>query len=122
MKRILLKILVLLAITSSSFAQSVSLVKDINSSANNYGSYPSSITALGAVVVFVASDPVHGYELWVSNGSGGGTTLLKDIWSGGASSSPQNLTKIGSYVYFSASDGVNGTELWKPTEQPSGLH
>jgi ELWxxDGT repeat protein len=113
MKPTLLTILILFAVTISTFAQLVSLVKNINNSTNNYGSYPANITVLGSSVVFTASDPLTGNEIWVSNGTSGGTTRLKDIWPGGNGSSPSNLTKVGSYVYFSANDGTNGTELWR---------
>jgi ELWxxDGT repeat protein len=47
---------------------------------------------LGNVVVFCATDGVHGSELWKSNGTGSGTARLKDIMSGSGGSNPQALT------------------------------
>ncbi len=121
MKARVLKIVSLIIISSSAlFAQQVSLVKDINSSANNNGSSPYNTVALGSSVVFVANDPLTGSELWISNGSSGGTTLIKDIYPGGYSSSISGLVNIGGTIYFSASDGVNGRELWKTNGTPAG--
>ena len=112
MKRFFIQVM-LFFIFGSGFAQQVSFVKDINSSANNYGSGPYQTVALGSSVVFVASTPTEGSELWISNGTSGGTTILKDINPGGFSSNVSGLTNIGGTIYFSADDGVNGQELWK---------
>jgi ELWxxDGT repeat protein len=60
----------------------------------------------------VADEGVNGEELWVSDGTGGGTVLLKDINTSG-SSSPNNLTVVGERLYFLADDGTHGYELWK---------
>jgi ELWxxDGT repeat protein len=65
------------------------------------------------VLFFRANDGDSGDELWTSDGTAGGTTRLKDIRPGGASSSPQQLTSAGNYVFFSADDGVHGSELWR---------
>ena len=114
MKATLLKIFALVLFAcSASFAQQVSLVKDINNSLTTNGSNPYNTLALGSSVVFVANDPLTGSELWISNGAALGTTLIKDIYVGGYGSSPSGLTNIGGVIYFSANDGVNGRELWK---------
>jgi ELWxxDGT repeat protein len=101
-------------------AQQVSVVKDINNSLNNFGSNPNQINALGTLVVFTANDPLTGTELWVSNGTSGGTSQLKDIWTGGSASYPSNLTKCGAVIYFTANDGINGYELWKTDGTANG--
>src|ERR1035438_5755192 len=41
---------------------------------------------------FGATDSVHGYELWVSDGTANGTYMLKDIWPGSASSDLEYFT------------------------------
>jgi trimeric autotransporter adhesin len=121
MKTCLFKIVLLIVVPFSiSFGQQVSLVKDINNSANNNGSSPYYTIALGSSVVFVANDPLTGSELWISNGSSAGTTLIKDIYPGGYSSSISGLVNIGGTIYFTANDGVNGRELWKTNGTPAG--
>ncbi len=121
MKTILFKIVTLILIScSATLAQQVSLVKDINNSANNNGSSPYYTVALGSSVVFVANDPLTGGELWISNGSAAGTTLLKDIYPGGYGSYPSGLINIGGTIYFYANDGVNGSELWKTNGTTAG--
>ncbi|HSA15041.1 MAG TPA: hypothetical protein P5346_09910, partial [Spirochaetota bacterium] len=50
-------------------------------------------------------------ELWVSDGTKGGTMLVKDINPDGASI-PYNFKIFNSKLYFAANDGTNGAELW----------
>jgi ELWxxDGT repeat protein len=64
------------------------------------------------VLLFTARDPVHGEELWQSDGTEEGTLLVQDITPGPASSSPGNFVEAGSLVYFTANDGEAGAELW----------
>ena len=52
-------------------------------------------------------------ELWQSNGTAAGTTLVKDINPGSGGSSPANFTNLDGTLYFTADDGVHGLELWK---------
>jgi ELWxxDGT repeat protein len=64
--------------------------------------------------VFAGKNGTNGRELWVTNGTGVGTTLVKDINPGSGSSEPQNMTAtLNGYAYFTADDGVHGIELWK---------
>lgn len=76
-------------------------------------SQPREMVTMNGALYFTAYTPTEGIELWKSDGSTGGTTLLKDIRSGTASSSPTNLTVVGTTLYFRANDGTNGAELWK---------
>lgn len=62
------------------------------------------------------------YELWRSDGTPGGTTLVKDINAGAASSFQTYLTamaKIGNRVVFTADDGT-GSRLWGSDGTASG--
>jgi ELWxxDGT repeat protein len=74
-------------------------------------SFPSSFYAFGSQVLFRAETAL-GQELWVTNGTAEGTTLLKDINTVSTHSSPRFFTEFNGMVYFSANDGINGTELW----------
>src|SRR3954468_3613554 len=87
------------------------LVKDINTQAAS--SSPSAALTLGNIALFAADDGLHGRELWASDGSGQGTTLLMDIRPGSSGSSPTPLGVFDDYLYFSADDGVHGNELWR---------
>ncbi len=61
---------------------------------------------------FSATDGIHGYELWVSDGTTAGTQMLSDIWPGAGNSNPSNLTVCNGKLFFTASDSVHGAELW----------
>lgn len=52
-----------------------------------------------------------GDELWVTDGSTGGTRLVKDIWPGLSSGNPESITPVGDRVFFVADDG-SGRQLW----------
>ncbi|MCE3296563.1 MAG: hypothetical protein K0R65_2277 [Crocinitomicaceae bacterium] len=56
---------------------------------------------------FAANDGQNGMELWTSDGTTQGTTLLKDIVSGSTSSSPEQLKVCGDKFYFIAKDPQN---------------
>jgi ELWxxDGT repeat protein len=53
-----------------------------------------------------------GAELWVSDGTPGGTRLLRDIWPGEPDSSIGAGVVVGGRVIFPACDPVAGCELW----------
>jgi ELWxxDGT repeat protein len=63
-------------------------------------------------VFFAADDGVHGLELWGTDGTPGGTVMVKDIHPT-ASSTPTGFAKLGADTYFTANDGTHGAELWK---------
>lgn len=63
-------------------------------------------------VYFTATDGVYGAELWKSDGTSNGTTMVKDIRDGSNSSGPGGYTVFNNMMYFSACDS-NGCELWK---------
>jgi ELWxxDGT repeat protein len=64
-------------------------------------------------LLFPAFDPVHGRELWRSDGTAAGTILLRDICPGTCSGGPENLLAFGGAVLFSADAGGSGVELWR---------
>ena len=92
------------------------LLKDINPGV--LGSDPRDLTPFGddgELVLFSASDGINGRELWVTDGTAGGTQLLEDIYPGAASSSPSEFTSFGDdneQVLFGANDGISGAEPW----------
>ncbi len=71
-------------------------------------------------LLFEAGDNSAGVELWTSDGTAAGTTLVKDINPGAASSDPNDLTLIDDTLFFSAANGANGDELWKSDGTAAG--
>lgn len=92
------------------------LLKDINNSPlpslpNNTGIKTSSILSMDDYALFAASDGVNDTELWITDGTTNGTTILKNINSE-LSSNPGKFVKIGDKAYFQATSQNEGTELW----------
>src|SRR5262249_48059438 len=79
-------------------------------------SFPRQMVAIGSTTYFNADDGVHGEELWKSDGTAAGTTLVKDIYQGSRwignsyfgydyvvnSSYPSHLTNVNGTLFFSA--------------------
>jgi ELWxxDGT repeat protein len=77
-------------------------------------------TALGISLLFAASDPSGGVELWRSDGTEAGTFRLKDIEPGAGSSEPMWFAAYNGKVYFGAYDSAGGRELWATDGTESG--
>jgi trimeric autotransporter adhesin len=103
------------------------MVKDINPWGD---SLPGEFTDVNGTLFFIANDccnpepdvidPGHGHELWKSDGTAAGTTLVKDIWPGTPSSHPRFLTNVDGTLFLHALDGTTGHELWKSDGTAAG--
>ena len=89
----------------------VSPVLDLNTSPAQ-GSAPDA-AAYGGAFYFTTFDAATGSELWKSDGTPGGTSLLRDILPGPRNASPTSLAVVNGVLLFSADDGAAGRELWK---------
>lgn len=102
-------------------AQPASLVKDIAlGSVTPHWPYQTEWVALGSLAVFTNYDPVHGLEIWRSDGTAAGTHPILDLCPGICSSDPGGLTVVGGTVFFGADDGVHGRSLWKTDGTAAG--
>jgi ELWxxDGT repeat protein len=52
------------------------------------------------------------YQLWRSDGSAAGTSMVADIVPGSGGSWPAGFTLAGGYLFFTAYDLAHGQELW----------
>ena len=88
----------------------------------NTTSYSKGPVAINNTFYFsgIASDTT-GYELFKSDGTDIGTTMIKDINFGAWGSSPHEFTEMNGILYFTADDGTfNGSELWKSDGTETG--
>jgi len=110
-----------LTLTSTGFAQTATLVRDINSGAAPLASSsPTPLHSAGAFVFMAATSRTTGKELYRTLGSSGGATLVKNINPGPGNSYPSSFHTVGTTTYFGASDGKNGHELWKTDGTATG--
>ena len=94
---------------------------DINPGAA-IGSAPQNLTPVGDTLFFTASIEDRGFlggELYKSDGTPGGTILVRDINGVTGDSTPLGLTDIGGTLFFSAFDGSE-RELWKSDGSTGG--
>lgn len=78
-------------------------------------SYPASgAVTVGSKLFFSAETAASGYELWVTDGTGPGTQIVREIRAGAASSLSSTMvaTELGGKLIFTAMDATNGQELW----------
>ena len=78
------------------------------------------LAAVGSQIFFAANDGVHGTELWVSDGTAGGSRQLADLRPGPSSSDPDVLIPAGGLLYFVADDGLHGRDLWRSDGTEAG--
>lgn len=103
------------------------MIKDINTVYTNTGdtksSDPSHFIAVNSALFFTADDGVHGRQLWKSNGTAAGTTMVKDFGPDGSEpTSFGEFADVNGILYFTLDSSEKskvkkgyqiGTELWK---------
>lgn len=67
---------------------------------------------VGDVVLFAAKEPATGLELWRTDGTLAGTTLVLDANPGSKNTAVKHITSFGTGAILSLNDGVHGGEPW----------
>ncbi|MDF1800707.1 MAG: hypothetical protein P1V81_16145 [Planctomycetota bacterium] len=105
-------------------AQTCSLAQDIHAIGSPFSSNiqgatdggsayaKDSFVELGGYHYFVATSLFFGSELFRTDGTVGGTTLVADVNLGSGGSSISRLVAYNGKLWFSANDGTHGSELW----------
>jgi ELWxxDGT repeat protein len=93
-------------------------IKDINP-APGASSEPERFESIGSTTFFIADDGVHGRELWRTDGTAAGTTLVRDI-KPGSSNGALVLSAQNGRLFMFADDGVHGLELWSSDGTTAG--
>jgi ELWxxDGT repeat protein len=88
------------------------LINPIDSAKPNNNASAASMLAIGNTLYFAADDGTNQDELWKTDGTEGGTVMVKNIHPSGASF-PGVFTALDDKLFFFADDGTNGRELWK---------
>jgi ELWxxDGT repeat protein len=100
-----------------------SLVRDIAPGSVSGLGFESNLTNVSGTLFFMANDGSHGFELWKSNGTCSGTTLVSNINPGSYGAVRYFggfLTNMSGTLFFSANDGSHGYQLWKSDGTSSG--
>jgi len=97
----------------ASSADSVHLVRNINTTLIPESSYPTALGRLGSRLLFGATDAA-GPGLWSTDGTTAGTQLLQRLSGIGvlAGSPWNNFLTTGSRVYFVSADGSGSSSVW----------
>ena len=76
---------------------------------------------LGSIFIFSGSTPTTGIEVFKTDGTVAGTSLVSDIYPLTASSIPDvDFATLNGFVYFTAFRPAEGRELWRTDGTPSG--
>jgi len=95
-------------------ATDTTLVKDINTTPDvSANSFPAGFENRSGDIFFNADDGVAGQELWKTDGTGPGTTMVTDINPAPGGSNPDEITNVNGTLFFSANGPIEGRELWK---------
>ncbi len=93
------------------------LLKDLNPGTDDGFSDDFSDEIVWAIhndeLLFISESAEFGNELWRSDGTEAGTTMIRDIYSGIESSEILSMLSLDSGLFFNAESPEYGTELWK---------
>ena len=100
----------------------VSLFKDVNPGAGSGFNSTNGIDfySNNNLMYFTADNGTNGTELWVSDGTPGNTTMLKDITSGATGTEFGQFSHLGNEVIFSITTAAFSQDLWKTNGTTAG--
>jgi ELWxxDGT repeat protein len=134
MRRLALLLYCVLIPVVSTLSGQCKLVADINKIEDPIGASPKSnflgsgfleeqpFARLGSFWYFSAKTCKHGDELFRTNGTAAGTTMVMDVNPGVDSSFITNMIVCGNLLYFSATTKTQGRELWRSDGSPRGTY
>ena len=99
-------------VTDATLAGTVQISPDIKFN-DDYG-------LLNGKVIFSGTTAATGAEVYVTDGTPGGTFLVSDISAGVTGSNPGEFVLMGSFLYFTAETPLQGRELWRTNGTPAG--
>jgi ELWxxDGT repeat protein len=94
------------------------LLKDINPGLES--SSPAMFVEFNGAVYFRANDGMHGIELWKTDGTLAGTSLVTDLNPGAANALPGELRVAGGSLYFNAFTEPTGSKVFKSDGTAAG--
>jgi ELWxxDGT repeat protein len=111
-----------LAVAAGAANGPATLVKDMNPGSDaTPSSSPDKFITIGNTTYFVATDSSNGREIWKTDGTAEGTTLVVDVTAGAGNSFPDDgyppieLTHINGTLFF-----ATGSKLWKSDGSSAG--
>ncbi len=106
--------------SGAALGNGVQLVTEISASLAGFSSISQPLS-MGSYVLFYATTPLLGTEVWRSDGTAAGTYPLRDFVPGpqGISFSPL-MERIGDLAYFVAEVPSQGSQLWVTDGTPGG--
>lgn len=82
---------------------------------------PNFLTEMNGEIYFSANDTTTGIALWKSDGTRGGTKIVKSFDTGAAyNNDPSRFLNANGTLYFCAYESASGWELWKSDGTESG--
>ena len=91
--------------------------------------FKTDIVGLGGNAYYTQDDGINGFEFWRSNGTSGGTSMVRDITTGqnreskgGHKRFPKNMTPMGGNIYMAAYGPTTGYELWRSDGSSGGTN
>lgn len=98
------------------------MLSDINTTGDAYqsGSSRPYFFEYNSELFFIADDGTNGIEIWKTDGSDAGTTMLKNINPGGDGATGPGFINSNGILMFGAEDFNSGIELWKSDGTEAG--
>ena len=112
--------------TTDGTSSGTNLLKDIYPGNRFNGSFPDNFTNLDLAgnndyVYFSANDGSNGNELWRTDGTSSGTTLVHNFTGNSSHGGPSGFVQLGDYLYFSAQNSSRDKELYRTNGTSTSL-